>query len=143
MSEKYKEFLKKIHNNKKNKIPEYITITIRPGKKKKLMDIKIRKEEANILKIMGHEAEVKGWFLHSYHIPLKNLGLSEDSKNKDIISYLNEPEKIMSDKYTKKLIIEIITKYLEISAEGKTHFFKTERYKVKKQYNTGGKVKTL
>ena len=35
MSEKYKEFLKKIHNNKKNNIPEYLTITIRPGKKKK------------------------------------------------------------------------------------------------------------
>ncbi|MBY9005498.1 MAG: hypothetical protein KGD63_01945 [Candidatus Lokiarchaeota archaeon] len=143
MSEKYKEFLKKIHNNKKSDIPEYITITIRLGKKKKLIDIKIRKEDSNILKVMGHEAEAKGWFLSSVHIPLKNLGLSNKTKNKEILQYLNNPEKIMSDKYTKNYLVELLKKYLDIQADSKNHFFRTERYKVKKQYSTGGKVKSM
>ncbi|MBY8981543.1 MAG: hypothetical protein KGD57_01220 [Candidatus Lokiarchaeota archaeon] len=143
MSEKYKVFLKKIHNHKKNKIPEYLTITIRPGKKKKLIDIKIRKEESNILKVMGHESDVKGWFLSSVHIPLKNLGLSDDTKNKEILPYLNDPDKIMSDKYTKNYLIDLLKKYIEILAESKNHFFKTERFKVKKQFSTGAKVKSM
>ncbi len=143
MSEKYKEFLKKIHNNKKSNIPEYITITIRIGKKKDLVDIKIRKEDSNILKVMGHEAQGKGWFLSSVHIPLKNLGLPENAKNKEILPYLTDPEKIMSDKPTKNYIIELLKKYLEIQAESKNHFFKTERFKVKKQFSTAGKVKSM
>ncbi len=47
MSEKLKEFLKKIHSDK-NDIPIYATIIVRPGKK--VVDIKIKKEEANIFK---------------------------------------------------------------------------------------------
>ena len=69
------EFLKKIHNPK-NKIPEYATIIVRPGRK--LLDFKIKKENANILKVIAHEEKSSGWFLHSVHIPLKNLGLSYD-----------------------------------------------------------------
>ena len=107
------------------------------------MDIKIRKEDSNILKVMGHEAEGKGWFLSSVHIPLKNLGLSDNAKNKNILPYLNNPEKIMSDKFTKNYLTELLKKYLEILAESKNHYFRTERYKVKKQFSTTGKVKSM
>lgn len=140
MSEKYEELIEKIHD-RKNKIPRYLTITIRTGKKKNLIDIKIKKEKSNILKVMAHEAEQKGWYLHSYHIPLKNLGLSEDAKNKEIHPYLNEPGRIMSDRYTKELIEELLQKYLEIHAERKKHFFRTERFKVKKDFSIGAKKK--
>ena len=47
-AKRLEDFLNKIHN-KKNKIPEYATIIIRPGKK--LLDFKIKKEEVNILKV--------------------------------------------------------------------------------------------
>lgn len=140
MSEKYEELLDKIHD-KKGKIPMYLTITIRTGKKKDLLDIKIKKEKSNILKIMAHEAEHKGWYLHSYHIPVKNLGLPEDAKNKEILPYLNEPYRIMADKYTKELVEELLQKYIEIHAERKKHFFRTERFKVKKDFSIGAKKK--
>jgi len=52
MSEKLKEFLKKIHDSKNN-LPIYATIIVRPGKK--VVDIKIKKEEANILRVIVHE----------------------------------------------------------------------------------------
>jgi len=79
MNERLKEFLKKIHDPK-NTIPEYATIIIRPGQH--ISDFKIKKEGSNIFKIIAHEDRRAGWFLHSYHIPLKNLGISEDAKNK-------------------------------------------------------------
>lgn len=140
MSEKLKTFLKKIHD-KKNEIPLYISITIREAKS--LIDIKIRKLESNILKIMAHEEDKKGWFLNSYHIPLKNLGLPEDAKNKDILPYLNEPGKIMSDKATRDLVEEILQKYIEIHAERKKRFFRTERFSPVKDYGSGPKMKAF
>ncbi|MHA1467868.1 MAG: hypothetical protein ACTSP6_07310 [Promethearchaeota archaeon] len=82
MNERLKEFLKKIHDSK-NSIPEYATIIVRPGKN--ISDFKIKKEGSNIFKIIAHEERRAGWFLHSYHIPLKNLGISEDAKNKEIL----------------------------------------------------------
>jgi len=142
MSEKYKEFLKKVHD-KKNDIPEYISIQIRSAKKSNLIDIKIRKLESNILKIMAHEQEKKGWLLHSYHIPLKNLGLPDDAKNKEILSYLNQPEKIMTDKASRDLIQELIQKYVEIHTERKNHYFRTERFSVQKDYSGGRKMKAF
>ncbi|MFO7796781.1 MAG: hypothetical protein ACQERB_11525 [Promethearchaeati archaeon] len=140
MSDKYSELLDKIHD-KKGKIPVYLTITIRTGKKKDILDIKIKKEKSNILKVLAHEKDQKGWYLHSYHIPLKNLGLPEDAKNKEILPYLTKPETILSDKYTKELIQEILQKYIEIHAERKKHFFRTERFKVKKDFSMGTKKK--
>jgi len=86
MSEKIKEFLKKIHNSK-NKLPAYITIIVRPGKK--VVDIKIKKEEANILRVICHEEKTAGWFVHSFHIPIKNIGLAPDAKDKDILANLS------------------------------------------------------
>ena len=138
MTDRLKEFLKKIHDSK-NKIPEYITIIVRPGKN--LMDFKIKKEASNILKIIAHEEGRKGWFLHSYHIPIKNIGLSESAKNKEILPYLNEPRMITSDKSTKLLMEEIIRKFIEVLPEKKTHFFRTERYKKKKELRMGTQVK--
>ena len=138
MSERLKEFLKKIHNPK-NKIPEYLTIVVRPGKK--IMDIKIKKEESNILKIIAHQEDRKGWFLHSLHIPLKNLGLQDDAKNKEILPYLNDPRMITSDKATKDLLEEILRKFIEVLPEKKKHFFRTERFKKKKEMRTGTQLK--
>ncbi len=140
--EKYKEFLDKIHD-KKNEIPEYISIVIQEGKKKDIIDVKIRKLESNILKIMVHEQEKKGWYVHSYHIPLKNLGLEDDAKNKEILPYLNYPAKIMSDKKTRSTVKELIDKYVEVIAERKKHFFHTVRYKVKKDMSGGRKMKAF
>jgi hypothetical protein len=140
MSEKLKELLDKIHD-KKNDIPEYITIKIREAKN--LIDIKIRKLESNILKILAHEEEKKGWYLHSYHIPLKNLGLPEKAKNKNILPYLNQPRKIMSDKPSKELVEEILQKYIEIHAERKKHYFRTERFSPVKDYGSGPKMKAF
>ncbi|MFX1302955.1 MAG: hypothetical protein ACFFBV_04470 [Promethearchaeota archaeon] len=132
------EFLKKIHNPK-NKIPEYATIIVRPGKK--LLDFKIKKEEANILKVIAHDQKSSGWFLHSVHIPLKNLGLSYDSKNKEILDYLSEPSRITSNKFTKQYMEDLVRKYVDILPEKKKHFFKTERFKKKKEFKTGTQLK--
>ena len=138
MTDRLKEFLKKIHNNK-NKIPDYITIIVRPGKN--LMDFKIKKEASSILKIIAHEESRQGWFLHSYHIPIKNLGLAESAKNKEILPYLNEPRMITSDKPTKLLMEEIVRKFIEVLPEKKSHFFRTERYKKKKELRMGTQMK--
>ncbi|MFX0143173.1 MAG: hypothetical protein ACFE9C_03780 [Candidatus Hodarchaeota archaeon] len=138
MSKKLDSFYKKIHDPK-NKIPEYITIIIRPGKK--LIDVKIKKEEVNILKVMAHDKKSSGWFLHSVHIPLKNLGLSYDSKDKEILEFLSQPSKITSNKSTKDYVENLLRKYVEILPEKKKHFFKTERYKKKKEFKTGTQLK--
>lgn len=139
MSEdRLKEFYKKIHDDGNN-IPEYVSISIRPGKT--LLDFKIKKEQSKVLKILAHDNEQKGWFLHSYHIPLKNLGLPEDAKNKKIVPYLNNPRKITSDKYTRELVDELIRKYIEIRAERKKHYFRTKRFKKKKEFKMGTQMK--
>ncbi|MFW9990207.1 MAG: hypothetical protein ACFFC3_16320 [Candidatus Odinarchaeota archaeon] len=138
MSKRIDEFYHKIHDPK-NKIPEYVSIIIRPGKK--LLDFKIKKEEDNILKIIAHEQKSSGWFQHSVHIPLKNLGLSYDAKNKEILEYLSDPSKITSSKQTKDFVEDILRKYLDILPEKKKHFFKTERFKKKKEFRTGAQLK--
>jgi len=138
MNERLKEFLKKIHNPK-NSIPEYASIIVRPGKK--IMDFKIKKEGSNILKIIAHEEKRKGWFLHSYHIPLRNLGLSKEAKNKEILAIVNEPRKITRDKVTRDLMEDILRKYIEVLSERKKHYFKTERFKKKKEFKVGTQLK--
>lgn len=138
MSDRLKEFFKKVHDPK-NKIPEYVTIMVRPGKK--ILDFKIKKEDSNILRVMAHDDKQKGWFLHSVHIPVKNLGVSEDATNKDILPYLNNPRMITFDKKTKDFVEELLRKYLEILAERKNHFFRTERFKKKKEFRTGTQMK--
>ena len=140
MNDRLKEFLKKIHDSK-NKIPEYLTITIR--KPKKILDFKIKKEASNVLKIIAHDDKHKGWFLHSYHIPIKNLNLSEDAKNKEILPYLNEPYRITSDKHTKNLVEDLLRKYIEVLAERKKHFFRTARFKKKKDFRVGTQPKAF
>jgi hypothetical protein len=136
-NERLKEFLKKIHNPKNN-IPQYINITIRPGKK--IIDFKIKKEPANILKVICHEEKVKGWYLRSYHIPIKNLGLTPDNKNKEFLPFLNNPSQI-KNKETKLLVEEILRKFLEILPERKLHSFTTERFKKKKDFKMGAQKK--
>ncbi len=138
MSKRLDEFLNKIHSIK-NKIPEYASIIIRPGKK--LLDIKIKKEESNILKVIAHDQKSSGWFLHSVHIPLKNLGLSYNSKDKEILEYLSNPNRITSSKPTKEYIEDVLRKYLDILPEKKKHFFRTERFKKKKEFRTGTQIK--
>jgi len=137
MNEQLKEFLKKIHDPKNN-LPIYATIIVRPGKN--ILDLKIKKEEANILKIIVHEEKGTGWFIHSFHIPIKNLGLSADSKNKEILSHLSNPNKI-SNKATKAYVEDILRKYIDILPEKKKHYFKTQRYKKKKEMQSGVKLK--
>ncbi|MFX0081461.1 MAG: hypothetical protein ACFE94_06895 [Candidatus Hodarchaeota archaeon] len=134
---KLDEFLKKIHNPK-SQIPEYASIIIKPGKK--VLNIKIKKEDENILKVIAHEENQSGWFLHSVHIPLKNLGLSYNSKDKEILEYLSDPNKIRN-KPTKEYIENILRKYLDILPEKKKHFFKTERFKKKKEFKAGTQLK--
>ena len=137
MADKLDEFLKKIHDSKNN-LPLYITIIVRPGKK--LIDFKIKKEEENILRVIAHEEKTTGYFIHSFHIPIKNLGLSPDSKDKEILANLSNPIKI-PNKATKAFVEDILRKYLNILPEKKKHYFKTERYKKKKEYQTGVKLK--
>ena len=137
MSEKVKELYKKIHNNK-NDIPFYASIIVRPGKK--LTDIKIKKEDVNMLRIIAHEEKGKGWFVHSFHIPLKNLGASPDMKDKDILSFLTNPNKI-ANKPTKSFVEDLLRKYTDILPNSGRYFFKTERYKKKKEFQTGVKLK--
>ena len=137
MSEKLKEFLKKIHNPKNN-IPEYATIIVRPGKK--VLDIKIKKEEANILKVIAHEEKKTGWFIHSIHVPLKNLGLSNKSKDKEILNFLSQPHKI-ANKPTKEYLENVLRKFIDILPEKKRHYFRTERFKKKKEFRTGAQLK--
>ena len=143
MSEKIKEFLSKVHSTK-NDLPIYATIIVRPGKK--VVDIKIKKEEANILKIIAHEEKSKkskkstGWFVHSFHIPIKNIGLAPDAKNKEILANLSNPVRI-PNKPTRTFVEDILRKYINILPDKKKHYFKTERYKKKKVMQTGVKLK--
>ena len=137
MSEKLKNLFKKIHDPK-NQIPEYVSIIVRPGKK--ILDFKIKKETNNILRIIAHDQKVEGWFIHSFHIPIKNLGLTPDSKDKEILDYLTNPAKI-PQKETKDYVEDILRKYIEILPEKKKHFFKTKRFKKKKEIQTGLKLK--
>ncbi|MBY9015884.1 MAG: hypothetical protein KGD68_09365 [Candidatus Lokiarchaeota archaeon] len=137
MSEKLKEFLKKIHDPKNN-LPIYATIIVRPGKK--IVDLKIKKEEANILRVIAHEEKTAGWFIHSFHIPIKNIGLAPDAKNKEILSNLSNPIKI-PNKTTKLFVEDILRKYINILPDKKKHYFMTERYKKKKEMQTGVKLK--
>jgi len=137
MSDQLNEFLKKIHDSK-NKLPAYLTIIVRPGKK--LVAIKIKKEEANILKVIAHEEKSTGYFTHSFHIPIKNIGLPPDSKDKEILANLSNPNKI-PNKATKAFVEDILRKYYDILPEKKKHYFKTERYKKKKDFQTGVKLK--
>ena len=137
MKDQLKEFLKKIHDPK-NKIPEYATIIVRPGKK--LIDFKIKKEPENILRVIAHEEKRKGWFIHSFHIPIKNLGLPPDSKDKDILFNLTNPGNIANNE-TKNFVEDILRKYIEILPEKGKHYFKTQRFKKKKEFQTGVKLK--
>jgi hypothetical protein len=142
MSEKLKEFLKKIHDSKNN-LPIYATIIVRPGKK--VVDIKIKKEEANILRVIVHEEKKKkekstGWFVHSFHIPIKNIGLPPNAKNKEILAILSNPNKI-PNKTTRTFVEDILRKYINILPDKKKHYFMTERYKKKKVMQTGVKLK--
>jgi len=137
MSEKLKEFLKKIHS-KKNNLPIYATIIVRPGKK--VVDMKIKKEEANILRVIVHEEKSSGWFVHSFHIPIKNIGLSPGAKDKDILAHLSNPNRI-ANKKTKTFVEDILRKYINILPDKKKHYFVTERYKKKKEMQTGVKLK--
>ena len=137
MNEKLKEFYKKIHDPK-NKIPEYASIIVRPGKK--ILDFKIKKEGNNILRVIAHDEKVSGWFIHSFHIPIKNLGLSPDAKDKEILDYLTTPNKI-PQKETKEYVEDILRKYIDILPEKKKHYFKTQRFKKKKEMQTGMKLK--
>ena len=137
MADKLDEFLKKIHNSKNN-LPLYITIIVRPGKK--LVDFKIKKEEANILRVIAHEEKTTGYFIHSFHIPIKNIGLTPDSKDKEILAALSNPMRI-PNKATKAFVEDILRKYINILPEKKKHYFKTERYKKKKEMQTGVKLK--
>ena len=138
MSEKIKGFYKKIHNSK-NQIPEYASIQIREARK--LIDIKIKKDKSNILKIMAHDEKSPGWYLHSVHIPLKNLGLESDAKDKEIISYFDDPRLITRDSYTKEFVEDLLRKYIAIIPSKKTHFFRTKRFKKKKEMRTGVQMK--
>lgn len=137
MSERLKEFYKKIHNPKNN-IPIYATILVRSARK--LLDIKIRKEPENILRVIAHDEKKTGWFIHSFHIPIKNLGLSPDSKDKEILAHLSDPNKI-PNKATKEFVEDILRKYINILPEKKRNYFKTERFKKKKEFQTGVKLK--
>jgi hypothetical protein len=137
MKDKLKEFFKKIHDPK-GKIPLYATIIVRPGKN--ILSFKIKKEPENILRVIAHDEKKAGWFIHSFHIPIKNLGLSPDSKNKEILAYLTDPTKI-PNKATKDYVEDILRKYISILPEKKKHFFKTERFKKKKEIQTGVKLK--
>lgn len=137
MADKLDEFLKKIHDSKNN-LPLYITIIVRPGKK--LIDFKIKKEEVNILRVIAHEEKTTGYFIHSFHIPIKNLGLSPGSKDKEILANLSNPGRI-PNKATKAFVEDILRKYINILPEKKKHYFKTERYKKKKEFQTGVKLK--
>jgi len=137
MSEKLKKLYKKLHDPKSN-IPLYASILVRSGRK--LLDIKIRKEQENVLRVIAHDAKKVGWFIHSFHIPIKNLGLSPDSKNKEILAHLSNPNKI-PNKFTKEFVEDILRKYINILPEKKKHFFKTERFKKKKEFQTGVKLK--
>ncbi|MHA1661213.1 MAG: hypothetical protein ACTSUT_19105 [Promethearchaeota archaeon] len=136
--DRLKEFFKKIHDSK-NSIPLYISIIIRPGKN--ILDFKIKKEGSNILRIIAHDEKQKGWFLHSYHIPINNLGLNEGAKNKEILTYLSEPYKITGNKATKDLVEDLLRKYIEILPEKKKHYFVTQRFKKKKEIQMGMKMK--
>ncbi len=137
MSERLKEFYKKIHNPK-NDIPIYATILVRSARK--LLDIKIRKEPENILRVIAHDEKKTGWFIHSFHIPIKNLGLSPGSKDKEILAHLSDPNKI-PNKATKEFVEDILRKYINILPEKKRNYFKTERFKKKKEFQTGVKLK--
>lgn len=129
-----KEFLGKI-TNPKNDLPYYLNILIKPGKK--VLDFKIKKLSSKILKINAHE-EKKGWFVRSYHIPIDNLGITLDTKKKEVLRLMNDPRQV-SNRDTRDIMEEILRKYEDIhqgSGTGKFNF-KTSRFKKKKDWKRG------
>ncbi|MFO8018446.1 MAG: hypothetical protein R6U96_07410 [Promethearchaeia archaeon] len=137
-NDKLDEFYDKIHDSK-NKIPKYASISVRPGKK--VLDFKIKKMASKVLKIIAHEKDKKGWFTHSFHVPIKNLGLPDDAKNKHILRYFNNPRRIRGDQGTREILEDILRKYVEILPKRKKHYFRTKRFKKKKDYSAGTKIK--
>ena len=92
------------------------------------------------MRVIVHDEKKTGWFIHSFHIPIKNLGLSPDSKDKEILAHLSDPNKI-PNKATKEFVEDILRKYINILPEKKRNYFKTERFKKKKEFQTGVKLK--
>jgi polyhydroxyalkanoate synthesis regulator phasin len=56
------------------------------------------------------------------------------------LDYLTNPGKI-PQKETKDYVEDILRKYIEILPEKKKHYFKTKRFKKKKEIQTGMKLK--
>ena len=124
MADRLREFYKKIHNSK-NEIPLYATIIVRPGSK--LIDFKIKKEDANILRVIAHDEKKTGWFIHSFHIPIKNLGIAPDSKDQEILHVLTNPFKI-PNKPTRDFVEDILRKYIDILPEKKQPTIQKQPY---------------
>ena len=87
-----------------------------------------------------YKEKTTGYFIHSFHIPIKNIGLAPNAKDKEILAILSNPVKI-PNKATKMFVEDVLRKYLNILPEKKKHYFKTERFKKKKEFQTGVKLK--
>ena len=72
---------------------------------------------------------------------MQKTDTNENANNKEILAILNNPREITADKATRNLMEEMLRKYTEILSERKKHYFRTKRFKKKKEYKTGTQLK--
>ena len=86
---------------------------------------------------------------NGFEIPVLGIGTygmggdkdsADYSKDKDILSQLVNPIRI-PNKETRSFVEDILHKYIDILPDKGSQFFKTQRFKKKKEIQTGVKLK--
>jgi hypothetical protein len=113
--------------------PVYIFIKVREAKD--VADLMIKDSENGIIELRVHSTNDKypKRYTHGYLIDVKNLRLNyKDIKSKEqILDFLLNPNKIVHSA-TKQIISKLDKDFGGIIPDGKKLFFKTERFKKKK-----------
>lgn len=109
---------------------EMIIVKVRDVKGQKLEQFRTTTDKSGIVQIRGLHHEEKRWVLQSFKIPLKLLGFTKKSKQKEIMDVLNSPFRIKNQNI-RKYLIKILDNYEAIKTDRKN--FKTKRFKRKKK----------
>ncbi len=109
---------------------EMIIVKVRDIKGQKLDQLKTTTEKSGIVQIRALHPEEKRWVLQSFKIPLKALGFTKKSKQKEVLEILNSPFNV-KDLNIKKYLLKILDNYEAFKTDRNN--FKTKRFKRKKK----------
>ncbi|MHA1719122.1 MAG: hypothetical protein ACTSWX_05855 [Promethearchaeota archaeon] len=126
--------LKKIIKTRTNKKANPVCIFVKVREAKDIVDLKM-KETDGVLELRVHSTNehFPKWYTHGYLIAIPNLRLNyKDIKKKEqILDVLTNPNRIKQP-FTKQLISKLDKDFGGIISDGKKLFFKTEKFKKKK-----------